>query len=194
MKRVAVYSGSFNPIHIGHTALANYICEHGDIDEIWFSVSPHNPLKERVELASDADRMEMARLALEGHPKFVLCDIEMHLPRPSYTIHTLEALKKQYPDDSFVLMIGADNWDVFDLWKEPERIINEFGLLIYPRRGYGESLKVIDHPNVKLIDAPVLEISSTYIRDAFSQGKDPRFFLSEKVYEYICKHQIYQQA
>jgi len=192
MKRVAVYCGSFNPIHIGHTVLANYICEYCDIDEVWFSVSPENPLKETVGMASDEHRMEMVRLALEGYPRFLLCDIEMHLPRPSYTIHTLEALKKQYPELSFVLMIGADNWDIFSLWKEPERIIQEFGLIIYPRKGCGETLKGVDRPNVTLIDAPEIEISSTYIREAFVQGKNPRFFLSEKVYEYIRKHQIYK--
>ncbi len=194
MKRIAIFSGSFNPIHIGHTALANYICEYEKVDEVWFVVSPQNPLKKKNDLAEDFHRVEMVKRAIAGYDRFHYNDVEMHLPRPSYTITTLETLKAQYSDCHFVLIIGADNWDLFDRWKESERILNDFGLIVYPRQGYGLTLSKENVPsNVCISEAPELKISSTFIREALANKKDIRYFLSEKVYEYIQENHLYQE-
>lgn len=133
---IGIFSGSFNPIHIGHLALANYLCEYGDLDEVWFMVTPHNPLKEENELMDDKLRLKLVQLATEGYPKFRASDFEFHLPRPSYTVHTLDALKRTYPQHTFHLVIGSDNWRLFHRWYESERIIAENHLLVYPRPGY----------------------------------------------------------
>ena len=133
---IGIFSGSFNPIHIGHLALANYLCEYGDLDEVWFMVTPHNPLKEENELMDDKLRLKLVQLATEGYPKFRTSDFEFHLPRPSYTVHTLDALKRTYPQHTFHLVIGSDNWRLFHRWYESERIIAENHLLVYPRPGY----------------------------------------------------------
>lgn len=193
MKHVAIFSGSFNPIHIGHTALANYICEYENIDEVWFVVTPQNPLKDVKNMTGNEHRLKMVELATKGYKKFFLSDIEMNLPRPSYTIRTLEALKKQYPENHFVLIIGADNWDNFHMWKESDRIIKEFGLIVYPRKGFGKALnnKLITQ-NVVICNAPEITVSSSLIREAYTENKDLRFFLSEKVYEYIATYNLYR--
>lgn len=115
---IGIFSGSFNPIHIGHLALANYLCEYGDLDEVWFMVTPHNPLKEENELMDDKLRLKLVQLATEGYPKFRASDFEFHLPRPSYTVHTLDALKRTYPQHTFHLVIGSDNWRLFHRWYE----------------------------------------------------------------------------
>ncbi len=179
---IGLFSGSFNPIHIGHLALANYLCEYEALDEVWFVVSPHNPLKAEDELMDDALRLKLVELAVAGYPKFRASDFEFHLPRPSYTVHTLEALKKAYPEHTFSLIIGSDNWALFPRWYESERILSENHLLIYPRPGYpvdAESLPA----NVKLVSSPVLEISSSFIRKAMAEGKDVRYFLHPDVWK-----------
>lgn len=193
MKRVAIFSGSFNPIHIGHLAVANYVCEYEEVDELWFVLSPQNPLKQGRQQLADSHRLAMIKHAIEGYAHFKCCDVELHLPRPSYTIRTLETLKEQYPDCRFVLLIGADNWDLIDCWKESQRIINEFGLIVYPRKGYGAGLSGKPHlPSVKVSRAPELEVSSTFVREAIRAGKDIRYFLPEKVYAYIQKNHCYE--
>ena len=184
MKRpkTGIFSGSFNPIHIGHLALANYLCEFEGLDEVWFMVSPHNPLKEQADLLPDELRLELVQLAIEDYPRFRASDFEFHLPRPSYTIHTLDKLKQTYPERDFCLIIGSDNWALFNQWLEPERILAENELLIYPRPGFpvdGSSLP--DH--VTLAHSPVFEISSTFIRQALKEGKDIRYFLHPAVYQ-----------
>ena len=133
---IGIFSGSFNPVHIGHLALANYLCEYQGLDEIWFMVTPHNPLKEETLLMDDALRLKLVRLAIAGYPKFRASDFEFHLPRPSYTVHTLDKLKEAYPQDTFHLIIGADNWALFPRWYQSERILAENHVLVYPRPGY----------------------------------------------------------
>lgn len=183
---IGIFSGSFNPIHIGHLALANYLCEYEGLDEVWFMVSPHNPLKEEAELMDDNLRLELVKLAVEDYPKFRASDFEFHLPRPSYTVHTLDKLKETYPEHTFFLIIGSDNWALFPRWYQSERILAENPILIYPRPGF--PVDVISLPNnVKLANSPVFEISSTFIRQALEEGRDIRYFLHPAVYEVLKK-------
>lgn len=181
-RKIGIFSGSFNPIHIGHLALANYLCEFEGLDELWFMVSPQNPLKEQSDLWPDALRLKLVQLAIEGYPKFHASNFEFTLPRPSYTINTLDKLKAAYPELEFHLIIGSDNWTLFNQWREPERIISENKLLIYPRPGFpidGNKLPA----TVRLVHSPTFEISSTFIRQALAAGKDVRYFLHPAVNE-----------
>ena len=183
--RTGIFSGSFNPIHIGHLALANYLCEYGFLDEVWFLVTPHNPLKDETGLWDDDFRLELTQLAVGDYPKFKVSDFEFHLPRPSYTVHTLTALKKAYPEHDFTLIIGSDNWEIFPQWFQPETIIEKFSILIYPRLGYPIDASSLPD-SVQLVNAPIFDISSTEIRKALDEGKDVRYFLHPNVYQCIC--------
>lgn len=182
--KTGIFSGSFNPIHIGHLALANYLCEFEDLDEVWFMVSPQNPLKKQTDLLPDEFRLELVKLAIDGYSKFQVSDFEFKLPRPSFTVHTLDSLKETYPNREFYLIIGSDNWQLFSRWKEAERIVSENKLLIYPRPGFNVNAEELPD-NVRTVDSPMLEISSTFIRQALVAGKDVRYFLHPKVYQRI---------
>lgn len=184
--KTGIFSGSFNPIHIGHLALANYLCEYSNLDEIWFLVSPHNPLKKQTDLWDDHLRLELVRLAIADYPKFRASDFEFHLPRPSYTIHTLNALQKAYPDREFILIIGADNWHLFPRWYKAEDILRQHHIMIYPRPGFIIDSTVLPS-SVQLVDTPLLEISSTFIRQALDEGRDIRYFLHPAVYKHLNK-------
>lgn len=180
--KTGIFSGSFNPIHIGHLALANYLCEFEGLDEIWFMVSPQNPLKAQSELWSDELRLRLVELSVGGYPHFRASNFEFHLPRPSYSVHTLEKLRASYPERDFYFIIGSDNWMHFDRWYQWERIIAENRIIIYPRPGF--PVKEDELPEtVRLVHSPVLEISSTFIRQALQAGKDIRYFLHPKVWE-----------
>lgn len=181
---VGIFSGSFNPIHIGHLALANWLCAYKELDEVWFVITPHNPLKQKDQLMDDEQRLEMAQAAIQGYSKFRVSDVEFHLPQPSYSIDTLRALSQAHPDKVFYFIIGADNWQLFPRWKAHEEILRNYNLLIYPRRGYPITLPE-HYPNVQIADAPMLEISSTFIRQSLAEGKDVRFFLPEGVRPYF---------
>ena len=180
--RTGLFSGSFNPVHIGHLIIAHHLLQYTDLEEIWFVITPHNPLKEQSGLLPDAVRLELLHLALDEQPGFSVCAREMSLPKPSYTYKTLEVLKEEFPERDFVLIIGSDNLEVFDQWKAYERILAENDLYVYPRKGYQGS-KFSTYERVRMADAPLIEISSTFIREAFRTGKDPRFLLPEKVYK-----------
>lgn len=191
-KKIGLYFGSFNPIHIGHLAIANYLLEFSDLHEIWFVVSPQNPLKEKSSLLPDYQRLQMVNLATGDFPRFKTSDIEFRLPKPSYTIHTLAYLSEKHPSRTFCLIMGADNLESFGKWKNYNEIISNYGLYVYPRPGHdGGSFK--DHANVHWVNAPLMEISSSFIRDAIKNKKDVRYFLPEKVYEYITEMHFYEK-
>lgn len=190
--RTGIFGGSFNPVHIGHLALANYLCEYGEVDEVWLLVSPQNPFKQQSELLDDHTRLELVQKAVAGYSRFRASDFEFSLPRPSYTIHTLQALSAAYPEREFYLIIGADNWQAFQKWKSPEAILEQYHLLIYPRQGY--TLDESSLPSrVKAVHSPLLEISSTFIRESLAQGKDIRYFLHPEVHRIIQERKLYQQ-
>lgn len=169
--RTGLYGGSFNPIHNGHIAIARQMIEKAGLDEVWFMVSPQNPLKERDTLLDDAKRLEMARKALEGQPRLKACDYEFALPRPSYTWHTLQSLWRDYPDREFILMIGADNWAHFGRWYHADDIMRTCNILIYPRRGY--NVDALSLPTcAQLVDTGLYDVSSTEIRQLIKEGRD----------------------
>ena len=182
--KIGLYSGSFNPVHHGHVMLANYLVEFSDLDELWFVVSPQNPLKKREDLMKDEDRLKMVELALEGDSRLKVSDIEMSLPLPSYTINTLRALSSQYPDDQFVFICGMDSLQGMHRWREYQAILDGYELLVFPRKGY-DGGELIHHPHVKVLETPVIEVSSTFIRNSMKAGKDVRHFMPEKAYQYL---------
>ena len=189
--KTAFFSGTFNPVHTGHLILANYLCEYEGFDEIWLSVSPQNPLREKLSSNNDRQRIEMLNMAVNGNSKIRTTDIEFTLPRPSYTIQTLEALRKKHPERIFTLIIGADNWHSFNRWKDYDKIIEEYPIYIYPRRGYDIDERSLP-ANVKLCHAPIIEISSTQIRQGISEGKNMNYFIPRPVYDYIINHGLYK--
>ncbi|MBO4772503.1 MAG: nicotinate-nucleotide adenylyltransferase [Bacteroidales bacterium] len=184
MATTGLYFGSFNPIHNGHLMLANYLVENSGLDALWFVISPQNPFKTKESLLPDYQRLELVNRAIEGYKKFSACDIEFSMPKPSYTIDTLTYLGEKYPKREFALIMGTDNLDRLDRWKNYEQIINNHKIIVFPRNGSdGGALR--SHPNVKIVDTPIIEVSSTFIRESIRQGKDVRFFMPEKVFEYV---------
>lgn len=189
--KIGIFPGSFNPVHIGHLALANHICVNEFYDEIWFLVTPQNPLKGKSEIISQELRLKFVEDSIQGFDRFKTCTIEWDMPKPTYTINTLQKLKIMYPEDSFELIIGSDNWEVFHRWKDYQRILNNFKVLVYPRRG--SNRPSFFHPNARFCKAPMLEISSSYIRKNLREGKDIRFFLSKGIYENIIAEKIFEE-
>ena len=193
MKRIGIFGGSFNPIHLGHTALAAYICELGLVDEVWLMVSPQNPLKQDLTLLDEQERLAMARLAVA--PTLKASDFEFTLPRPSYTYHTLQALRAAYPDYAFSLIIGEDNWRCFDRWYRGEDIARETSIIVYPRdvegnlRVEGKESKVIT-TNCQYTPK-LLPYSSTEVRECITQGRDTTPMLHPDVAHYIQERQFY---
>jgi nicotinate-nucleotide adenylyltransferase len=186
-----IFSGSFNPIHIGHVAIASYVVEFTSADELWFVVSPHNPFKFRSELVDFHHRLNMVNIAFEGLGLPVtVSDIENTLPQPSYTINTIDALSAKYPGRKWSLLIGADNLVHFHLWKDSAKIIEQHQLLVYPRMGFDDEELCKKNSAMKL-DAPVMEISSTFIRNNISKGHNLRALLPGRVFEYIHEHGLY---
>lgn len=182
--KIAVYSGSFNPIHKGHIAIARQVIRQGYAQQVWLIVSPQNPLKSPMELWPEADRFKMVQLATENEPGLIASDFEFTLPRPSYTIDTLAALREQFPEHDFTLLVGGDNLDLFHRWRDHKRILNEFGLMVYPRPGY-ENQATFDHPNIKRINAPFLEISSTEIRNRLANNLSLSELMPEAAAAYL---------
>jgi nicotinate-nucleotide adenylyltransferase len=189
---IGLFFGSFNPIHIGHTALANYMLSFTDMDEVWIVVSPHNPLKNKHQLLNQHQRLHLVNLAIDDFNKLKSCDIEFNLSQPSYTIHTLTHLKEKYPQHQFSLIMGQDNLQTFDKWKNYEEILRRFQIYVYPRP-LSISSSFDAHPNVHLTQAPLIEISSTFIRKAIKEKRDIRFFVAPKVWEQIDAMHFYRE-
>lgn len=168
-KKVGIFGGSFNPIHTGHIALAKSLCQQAGLDEVWLMVSPMNPFKkEATDLLTDKLRLEMAEQAIADEPKLKACDYEFHMPKPSYTWHTLQALSQDFPHVSFTLLIGGDNWASFAKWFHHEDILSHYPIVVYPRKGCDIG-KVPS--GVTIVETPLLNISSTEIRQRIKEGK-----------------------
>ena len=191
MKRTALFFGSFNPIHVGHLIIANTLLQYDDIDEVWLVVSPQNPLKERASLLADHHRLQMVQRAIDDNYRLKVCDIEMHLPIPSYTVVTLAALQEKHPDHEFCLVMGSDNLDSFHRWRNYQYLLDNYRLLVYPRPGT-EHCKLSSHPNVTMVDVPMMDISSSYIRQQIAAHKDVRYLLTEPVYKYLTEMHFYE--
>lgn len=189
-KIVGIFGGSFNPVHKGHVMLAQFLSRSQYLDEVWLTLSPQNPFKESNDLLDDNHRLAMLHIATEGVEGVGVCDIELSMPRPSYTINTLAKLSQQYPENEFRLVIGGDNWNLFDRWKDYQRIIDEYGVVVYPRPGY--ELKPIRDKNVVIVEAPLADVSSTVIRDEIVTGKDVSDMLHKGVWDYIKKNNLYK--
>jgi len=190
--KTGLYFGSFNPIHIGHLAIANFMIEFTDLEQLWFVVSPQNPLKEKRSLLQDYHRLEMTRLAIEDDERFRASDIEFKLPTPSYTIDTLTYLEEKHPGREFQLVMGADGLKTFHKWKHADLIVKKYHRLIYPRPG--ESMDAYSElNNASLIEAPLMEISSSFIRKAIRDGKDMRHLVPAKAYQYMREMHFYEQ-
>ena len=190
--KVGLYFGSFNPVHIGHMAIANYMVEYTSIDQLWFVVSPHNPLKNKLNLLNDYQRLDLVNRAIEDDNRFRASNIEFNLPKPSYTIDTLTYLKEKFPDYEFVILMGSDNLESFHKWKNFKTIVQNYGIIVYPRPGF-EQAKVLKHENIVIAkEAPLMEVSSSFIRNAIHDGKDVRHFLPQNVWKYVDEMNFYK--
>jgi nicotinate-nucleotide adenylyltransferase len=189
--RIAIYSGSFNPIHLGHLHLAEYLVDNKLVDEVWFVVSPCNPFKRQNDLIDEHIRLEMLLLAIKSKVKFKASDVEFSMPIPSYSIDTLHTLKAQYPTYQFSLMIGSDNALVFDQWKNYEQLLHEFPVLVYPRRGYDFAQVARSYPQMQLLATPFYDMSSTQIRQSIAQKKDVSHWLHPSVMQFILENKLY---
>lgn len=187
--KVGLYFGSFNPIHVGHLIIANTLYERTDLDEVWFVVSPQNPFKKQHSLIHEFDRLRMVELAIDDHFHFRACDVEFRMPKPSYTIDTLTYLSDQYPQHNFCLILGSDNLTHFHKWKNYQAILDHYELLVYPRPGEARGF---DDPRIKIIEAPLLDISATFIRKSIQEGYSVKYLLPDKVMEYISDRKLYQ--
>lgn len=190
-QKIGLFFGSFNPIHIGHMVIANWFAEYTDLDKVWFVVSPQNPFKEKKTLLADHHRIALVRAAVEEDPRFWVTDIEFKMPKPSYTIDTLTYLVEKYPEKEFVILAGGDQLPTFDKWKNPEVILELYKMYVYARRSF-EGGDYDNHPSVKIFQTPQMEISSTFIRKSIEEGKDMRYMLPVKVWEYIKEMHFYE--
>ncbi|WP_034042209.1 nicotinate (nicotinamide) nucleotide adenylyltransferase [Wocania ichthyoenteri] len=191
--KVGLYFGSFNPIHIGHLVIANHLVEHSDLDQIWFVVTPHNPFKKKSSLLDNYQRLEMVYRATKDYTKLKPSDIEFNLPQPNYTINTLTYLQEKYPDYKFSLIMGEDNLKSFHKWKNFELILKNHHIYVYPRISKGSiETQFDDHKKIHHIDAPIMELSSTFIRNAIKTGKNIQPMLPQHVWEYLDEMNFYK--
>lgn len=192
--KIGLYFGTYNPIHVGHLIIANHMAEHADLDQVWMVVTPHNPLKKKATLLDDHHRLQMVYLATEDFPKIKPSDIEFKLTQPNYTVNTLIHLHEKYPDYEFSLIMGEDNLKTLHKWKNYEAILDHHDIYVYPRiSSEAENLDLKNHPKIHLIDAPVVEISSTFIRENVKKGKNIQPLLPHKVWDYIDHNNFYKK-
>lgn len=190
--KIGLFFGSFNPIHTGHLLIANYFIEFGGLDKIWFVLSPQNPFKENDVLVDENMRLEMINLAIGHDTRFAASEVEFAMTRPSYTANTLKFLRTHFPDDSFFPIIGGDNLQSFHLWKNYEEILQDHQVYVYRRAGYHENPLLANHPAIHVFEVPLLNISSTYIRETIQAGKSIKYLVPEKVEAFIETHRLYK--
>lgn len=192
-KKIGLYFGTFNPIHIGHLVIANHFAEHTDLDEIWMVVTPHNPFKKKSTLLDNYQRLEMVHRATEGYDSLKPSDIEFKLPQPNYTADTLIYLHEKFPDYNFCLIMGEDNLDTFHKWKNSDVILERHHLYVYPRiLGKTLDTKLLQNAKIHMVEAPIIEISSSFIRDEIKAGKNVQPLLPATVWEYIDSNLFYK--
>lgn len=193
-QEIGLFFGTFNPIHIGHLAIANYIVEFTDIRELWFVVTPQSPWKKKSNLLPDRQRQHMIELAIEKHYKFKVSDIEFKMPKPNYTINTLTWLIDKYPTKKFSLIIGGDNLQHFKKWKNWEKILENHKVYVYKRKEYIENVdnELLKFGEIEMLNAPIIEVSSSFIRDGVKNDKDLRFFVPPKTYKYIIDNNYFK--
>lgn len=192
--KIGLYFGTFNPIHVGHLIIANHMAEHSDLDQVWMVVTPHNPLKKKSTLLNDFHRLQMVHLATEDFPKLKPSDIEFKLSQPNYTVNTLVHLEEKFPNHEFSLIMGEDNLKSLHKWKNYEVILQNHDIYVYPRiSSEVGNLELKNHPKIHLIDAPVVEISSTFIRNNIKAGKNIQPLLPSKVWTYIDHNNFYKK-
>ncbi len=190
--RIGIFGGSFDPIHIGHAIIAQHIISCGAVDRLWFMVSPVNPLKVgKMRQVTDTDRLRMVEMVSHPMDGVETSAFEFTMPRPSYTIDTLNALQAKFPDDDFYLVIGGDNWEVFSKWRNSDEILAKYHLLVYPRLGYQVNIPDELKERVILVDAPIIELSSTEIRERLAKGQSVRYYVPDEVLGYIERHDLY---
>ena len=188
--KIGLFFGSFNPIHIGHMIIANVMVEETDLEKVWFVISPQNPFKQRKDLLHEFDRFDMVRTAIFDNYNLDVTDVEFNMPKPSYTVDTLAYLSSAHPDKEFRLIIGQDNLHAFHKWKNYKVLLEDYGLYVYPRPGASEN-EMSSHPNVKMVKAPLLDISATYIRKCIRKGKSVKYLVHPAVEEMIMSRKFY---
>lgn len=193
--KIGIFGGSFDPIHTGHAIIAQHTISCGAVDRLWFMVSPVNPLKAGKEQhVADTDRLRMVEMVSRPMEHVETSAFEFNMPKPSYTIDTLNALQAKFPNDKFYLVIGADNWELFGKWRNSEEILAKYHVLIYPRLGYEVHIPDELKERVALVDAPVIELSSTEVRERLAEGKSVRYYVPDEVLKFIEKHNLYNNA
>jgi nicotinate-nucleotide adenylyltransferase len=190
--KIGLFFGSFNPIHMGHLIIANIMAETTDLDKVWFVVSPQNPLKPSKGLLHEFDRYDMVRAAVYENYKLEVSDIEFNLPKPSYTIHTLVHLREKHPGKEFKVIIGEDNLATFPKWLNHERILEDYGLYVYPRP-HAQLSDLKTHPNVRMVEAPMVDISATFIRNCIRKHQSIRYLVPDAVEALISSKGFYLQ-
>lgn len=187
---IGLYFGSFNPIHTGHLIIANHVVENSDVDKIWFVLSPHNPLKESHTLLNEYDRLHLVELAIQDNPKFRASNVEFHLPKPSYTIDTLTYLKEKFPLETFSVIIGSDSFQNIHRWKNYEQLVANYSFIVYNRPGF--EIKETYNAKIEIMQAPLLDISSTYIRSQIKEDRSIRYLTPESVHKYMLENRCYR--
>ena len=189
---IGLFGGSFNPIHNGHVRLAKSLLQEAALDEVWFLVSPQNPFKQDQQLLDDDKRLQLVRLALKEEPQLIASDFEFHLPKPSYTWNTLQALEQEYPERKFTLLIGGDNWEAFDKWYRYEDILKRYPIIVYPREGSKVSGVKFQGSEIQIVETPLINISSTQIRQRLQEGKSVRGLVNTEVAMVIEQEHLYR--
>ena len=192
-KRIGLFFGSFNPIHPGHLNIAEYMASRTDLEQVWFVVSPHNPLKLRSTLANDFDRLHMVQMAIDDNPRLKASNIEFSLPKPSYTIDTMVYLHEKYPQHQFSLIMGSDNLGSISKWKNYELLLERYIIHVYKREGIPIDQSLIPAADIRIYDVPMLDISSTYIRQSIADGLSIRYMVPESIYQFLDGSRLYRQ-